>query len=172
MYVSPESRLSPLAVPNKISWNQTSMLCSPLVGSCWGYLAHWANVDSKWPSYVDSPNRCPMAHPQCFLWVPDIISYSSDTTAVLSLFTIMSWWTIHIMEPDYIHSIRLISLILTSYTSIFYQLSGKLFGYRHIVHSMTFPQLPPLYISPIKHPRGHSHLLAFNFQAYCSRVPL
>ena len=46
MYVSSGFRLSPLAIPNKISGNQMSMLCSSLVGSCWGYLAHWANVDS------------------------------------------------------------------------------------------------------------------------------
>ena len=32
-------------IPNKINWNQTSMLCSSLVGSCWGYIAHCANVD-------------------------------------------------------------------------------------------------------------------------------
>ena len=46
MYVSFGFKFSPLAIPNKISWNQTFMLCSSLVGSYLGYLAHWANVDS------------------------------------------------------------------------------------------------------------------------------
>ena len=73
MYVSPESRLSPLAVPNKISWNQTSMLCSPLVGSCWGYLAHWANVDSKWPSYVDKFQTPRQGKPCNYCTVPLLI---------------------------------------------------------------------------------------------------